>query len=176
MLVREFPQIKAIASIYFEGDVEYTQEFEVAEDGIIETPRVISGCVIDPFMEISALSDKSSLCKFPFPASGRCFRRGPGRGLRLGSDAWPFGRIYGVALYGCSGSPQFDGDEMAGAVQRYYYLDVEQQITEDEIILELSNFQDEGYLLLRINEESQRSRKRLPAAERLRLWETDCIW
>ena len=42
--------------------------------------------------------------------------------------------------------------DMAGAVQRYHYLDVEQEITEDAIILELDNFQDEAYLFLRINE------------------------
>ena len=40
---------------------------------------------------------------------------------------------------------------MAGAVQRYYYLDVVQEITEDEIILQLSNYQDEAYLMIRIN-------------------------
>ena len=57
MLSERFPQITSIASIYFEGDVEYTQEFGVAEYGIVETPRVISGCIIDSFMEIGALSE-----------------------------------------------------------------------------------------------------------------------
>ena len=36
-------------------------------------------------------------------------------------------------------------------MQRYYYLDVQKEITEDEIILNLSNFRDEAYLFLRIN-------------------------
>ena len=43
ILAEEFPDIKAIASIYFKGDVEYTQDFEVAADGLVETPRIISG-------------------------------------------------------------------------------------------------------------------------------------
>ncbi|HJD30590.1 MAG TPA: DUF2194 domain-containing protein, partial [Candidatus Eisenbergiella stercorigallinarum] len=41
--------------------------------------------------------------------------------------------------------------EMAGAVQRYYYLDVDQTVTQEEIILDLDNFQDEAFLFLRIN-------------------------
>ena len=57
ILAEEFPDIKAIASIYFKGDVEYTQDFEVAADGLVETPRIISGYIIDPYMEMAALSE-----------------------------------------------------------------------------------------------------------------------
>ena len=32
MIVKEFPEIRTIASNYFVGDMAYTQEFEVAED------------------------------------------------------------------------------------------------------------------------------------------------
>ena len=35
----------------------YTQEFEVAEDGIVEQPRIISGAVIDDYMELAAVSE-----------------------------------------------------------------------------------------------------------------------
>jgi hypothetical protein len=43
------PELKIIASVYhpnYEGDV-YDQEFEVAEDGIIEFPRITSGYVME---------------------------------------------------------------------------------------------------------------------------------
>ena len=36
MLAQKFPQIKTIASNYFAGECAYTQEFEVADDGIVE--------------------------------------------------------------------------------------------------------------------------------------------
>lgn len=39
-----YPKIRTIASNYFSGDYAYVQEFEVAEDGIVEQPRIISGC------------------------------------------------------------------------------------------------------------------------------------
>ncbi len=49
---KRFPQIKTIASNYFAGECAYTQEFEVADDGIVEQPRIISGAVIDDYMEL----------------------------------------------------------------------------------------------------------------------------
>ena len=153
MLAEDFPQIKAIASIYFEGDVEYTQEFEVAEDGIVETPRVISGCVIDPFMEIGALSELNlhyvnSHFQHPDDVLDE------DRGAEAGWEAM-CARLdeYMEWLYAAApGIRNLTATEMAGAVQRYYYLDVAQEITENEIILELSNFQDEAYIFVRINE------------------------
>ncbi|MED1784513.1 DUF2194 domain-containing protein [Brevibacillus fortis] len=44
-LKRSFPGIKAIASLYGESDdiQEYIQEFSVAEDGIVEMPRITFG-------------------------------------------------------------------------------------------------------------------------------------
>lgn len=57
MIVKEFPEIRTIASNYFVGDMAYTQEFEVAEDGIVEQPRIISGAVIDDYMELAAISE-----------------------------------------------------------------------------------------------------------------------
>ena len=54
MLAQKFPQIKTIASNYFAGECAYTQEFEVAEDGIVEQPRIISSAVIDDYMQLCA--------------------------------------------------------------------------------------------------------------------------
>lgn len=56
LLHDEFPQIKVIASLYLEGQIEYAQEFEVAEDGVIEFPRVISGALLDQYMRWDALN------------------------------------------------------------------------------------------------------------------------
>lgn len=53
---KEFPEIRTIASNYFVGDMAYTQEFEAAEDGC-GTAAVISGAVIDDYMELAAVSE-----------------------------------------------------------------------------------------------------------------------
>ena len=153
MLAEDFPQIKAIASIYFEGDVEYMQEFEVAEDGIVETPRVISGLIIDSFMEISALSELNLHyvnSHFQHPDDVLDVDRGAEAGWEAMKNR--LGEYLDWLYTSAPDIRNLTASEMAGAVQRYYYLDVEQEVTEDEIILELTNFQDEAFLFLRINE------------------------
>ena len=57
MLAEEFPDLVAVASLYLPGDVAYIQEFEVAEDGIVETPRIISGYIFEPDVYVAALSE-----------------------------------------------------------------------------------------------------------------------
>lgn len=152
MLAEEFPQIRAVASIYFEGDVEYTQEFEVAEDGIVETPRVISGCIIDDFMEIAALSELNlHFVNSHFMHPDDVLDED--RGAEAGWEAMR-NRLSEYMDWLYTAAPEIrnlSATELAGAVQRYYYLDVQKEITEDEIILNLSNFRDEAYLFLRIN-------------------------
>ena len=153
MLAEDFPQIKAIASIYFEGDVEYMQEFEVAEDGIVETPRVISGLIIDSFMEISALSELNLHyvnSHFQHPDDVLDVDRGAEAGWETMKNR--LGEYLDWLYTSAPDIRNLTASEMAGAVQRYYYLDVEQEVTEDEIILDLTNFQDEAFLFLRINE------------------------
>ena len=153
MLAEDFPQIKAIASIYFEGDVEYIQEFEVAEDGIVETPRVISGLIIDSFMEISALSELNLHyvnSHFQHPDDVLDVDRGAEAGWEAMKNR--LGEYLDWLYTSAPDIRNLTASEMAGAVQRYYYLDVDQEVTEDEIILDLTNFQDEAFLFLRINE------------------------
>jgi hypothetical protein len=57
LLARDFPEIRAIASLYLpdDNDVSYSQEFTVTEDGMVQTPRIISGYVLDDYMRTAAL-------------------------------------------------------------------------------------------------------------------------
>ena len=57
MLAEKFPEIRTIASNYFSGEYAYVQEFETADDGIVEQPRIISGAIIDDYMQMAALSE-----------------------------------------------------------------------------------------------------------------------
>ena len=153
ILSEDFLEIDAVASIYFEGEFEYTQEFEVAEDGIVETPRIISGYVIDFYMEIAALSELnmhfvSSHFQHPDDVLDE------DRGAALGWEAMR-GRLeeYMEWLYTSAPSIRnLTGTEIAGAVQRYAYLDTEVEKDGTQIRISLSNFQDEAWLFVRINE------------------------
>ena len=152
MLAEEFPDIRAVASIYFKGDVEYTQDFEVAPDGLVETPRVISGYVIDHYMEMAALSELnlhyvSSHFQHPDDVLD------PDRGAEAGWEAMR-GRLEEYLSWLYKAAPDIrnlTASEMAGAVQRFYYLDSVMEVTEEEIRLTLSNFRGDGYLFIRMN-------------------------
>lgn len=153
LMAENFPWLKAIASIYFEGDAEYTQEFEVGKDGIINTPRIISGGIIDNYMEIAALSELNMHfvnSHFQHPDD----ILDPDRGAERGWEALR-SRLEEYMEWLYTSAPQIrnlTASEMAGAVQRYYYLDVVQTVTRDDIILDLRNFQDEAYLFIRMND------------------------
>ena len=152
ILAEDFLDIQAVASIYFEGEYEYSQDFAVAEDGMIETPRIISGLIIDPYMETAALSELN----FHFVNSHFLHPDDvldEDRGAKLGWEKL-CGRLEEYMDWLYTSAPMIrnlTGSEIAGAVQRYYYLDTEMEETEDEIRIRLSNFQDEAWLLARVN-------------------------
>ena len=152
ILAEDFLDIQAVASIYFEGEYEYSQDFAVAEDGMIETPRIISGLIIDPYMETAALSELNFHfvnSHFLHPDDVLDEDRGAKQGwAKLCSRL----EEYMDWLY--TSAPMIrnlTGSEIARAVQRYYYLDTEMEETEDEIRIRLSNFQDEAWLFARVN-------------------------
>lgn len=153
MLAEEFPGIRAVAGVYFEGDREYTQEFGVGDDGIVETPRIVSGLMMNSFMELSALSELNlHYVSSHFQHPDEVLNAGSGAEAGWEAMKGSFMEYLDWLYTSAPDIRNLTASDMAGAVQRYHYLDVEQEITEDAIILELDNFQDEAYLFLRINE------------------------
>ena len=154
ILAEDFLDVQAIASIYFVGEFEYSQEFEVAEDGIIETPRIISGYIIDPYMEIAALSELnlhyvSSHFQHPDDVLDE------DRGASLGWEAMR-DRLDEYMSWLYTAAPEIrnlTGSEIAGAVQRYFFLDSKVEMDADAVKISLSNFQDEAWLFVRMNKE-----------------------
>lgn len=153
LLGQEFPEIRTVASTYFTGECAYTQEFEVAEDGIVEQPRIISGCLIDDYMELAAVSELNMHFvnnHFMHPDDLLDEDRGAALGWeKLKSTL----SDYMDWLY--ESAPMIrnlTGSEMSGAVQRYCALTVQKEITAEGIELKLGNVYDEAYLMLRVNE------------------------
>lgn len=153
MIGELFPQIRTIASIYFPGEFVYTQEFMVSEDGVIETPRIISGCMIDDYMEIAALSELN----FHFINSH--FQHpddvlDPDRGAEPGWETM-FARLTEYVDWLYTAAPDIrnlTGSEMAAAVQRYYYVNPRVEHREEEMIITLDSFADEAWFFLRAND------------------------
>ncbi len=152
MLAEDFPDIKAIASVYLEGDLAYTQEFCVAEDGIIETPRVIAGYIMDDYTLLAAL------CELNFHFVSSHFQHpddvlDEDRGAALGW-AKMYENISGYMdwLYSSADIRSLTGLETAYAVERYDALTLTCETDEVGLKLSLGGFYDEAWLLVRINE------------------------
>ncbi len=152
ILAEDFLDVRAVASTYLPGNVAYSQEFEIAEDGIIETPRIISGYQIDEFMYMVAMSELNfhyvnSHFQHPDDVMDE------DRGAELGWTALK-GALEDYLEWLDDSAPDLrnlTGSEMAGAVQRWCYLTPVLEYGEKEIHLTLYNFQDEASLFVRVN-------------------------
>ena len=153
LISEEFPEIRAIASVYLPGGVSYSQEFQVAEDGIVETPRIISGYIMEPDIYMAAVSELN------FHFVNTHFQHpddvlDEDRGAELGWQEM-YSRLsdYLEWLYGSAGSIRnLTGTELAGAVQVYDMLEVKRSWTEQGLKLDLEGFKDEAWLMLRFND------------------------
>lgn len=152
LLATEFPEIRTIASNYFTGEYAYVQEFEVAEDGVVEQPRIISGGIIDDYMQMAALSELSMHYvnnHFMHPDD----LLDEDRGAALGWEALKT-RLDEYMTWLHTSAPEIrdlTGSELSGAIQRYGALTVEKEVTDTQIWLHLDNLYDEAYLMVRVN-------------------------
>ena len=153
MIVKEFPEIRTIASNYFVGDMAYTQEFEAAEDGIVEQPRIISGAVIDDYMELAAVSELNMHfvnTHFMHPDD----LLDEDRGARLGWEKLKK-RLDEYMDWLYTSAPclrNLTASELSGAIQRYGALVIDKDVSDQELNLKLDNFYDEAYIMIRMNE------------------------
>lgn len=156
MLAKEFPQIKTVSGIYFhdsDSPYSWTQEFDVADDGIVEQPRVVSGCELNPYMELAVISELNlhfANSHFTHPDDAL----DPERGAEHG---WEHLRTHFTKyldwLYTSAPTLRnFTGSEMSAAVQRFSSVTVDRKITDKKMVLKLGNFHDEAQLLVRFNE------------------------
>lgn len=152
MLAEEFPEIRCIASIYFHGEDEYEQEFEVADDGMVETPRVISGCEIGDYMQLAALSELNLHfvnSHFMHPDD----LLDPDRGAAIGWKTLK-GTFSNYLDWLYRSAPEIrnlTGSQMGGAVQRYCATGLWKMDTPDKLYLTVDGLYDEAYMFVRVN-------------------------
>lgn len=153
MLAEDFPDIQAVASMYFPGESAYEQEFEVGKDGMVETPRIISGCTIDDYMQIAAMSELNMHyvnSHFLHPDDLLDEDRGAALGWETLKETW---LEYLDWLY--TAAPDIrnlTGSQMAGAVERYSSVSLWKMDTPEDFYLTVDGLYDEAYLFLRVNE------------------------
>lgn len=152
-LVNNYPQVTLISGLYSEDPFTYTQEFEIAGDGIIEFPRLTSGSVLDEynyFAQLNAMNMYYVTSHFIHPDDALDTLRGAELGweqLYENTNVF-FEWIYASA----KGIRNLTASDGGRAIARYDTLSVERTETEEAISLRLGGFWDEAYLLMRFNE------------------------
>ena len=152
LIGKEFPNIRAIASIYFEGPDAYSQEFEVAEDGIVETPRIVSSCIIDDYMKMAAFSELNYhfvSSHFMHPDDLLDEDRGAAIGWEKLSQ-----NLDDYMTWIDDSAPDIrhlTGSGMAGAVQRFVNVIPETTLSDDQVEIITDGFIDSAFYLIRAN-------------------------
>lgn len=152
---RDVPEIRAIASTYLPSGSAwpYVQEFGVADDGIVETPRIVSGSMVgDDYMRLAAVSELNMhfvSTHFMHPDD----MLDPDRGAKEGWATYKKGlEDYLNWLEASAPSIRMQtGTECASAVQRFSGLTVTMKETPEAWELDLGDFKDQGWLLFRAN-------------------------
>ena len=150
---KNFHEIEVIASLYMEGEISYGQEFEVAEDGIVEFPRVVSGTQLDNYMywaAINALNLYYVNSHFMHPDDTLDIDRG----ADMGWEAMKANLVKYIEWVqeSAPGIREMVSRDSARAIERYDVLSYERTDTEDQIDLRLFGFWDEAEFMIRIND------------------------
>ena len=155
MLAEDFPEVKCIASLYLDDkkDVAFATNFEITDDGMIQTPRIISGYVLDDYMRSAAMSELYLHCvntHFQHPDDVLDVDRGANLGWEELYDRledyvdWLYHAIPDIR--------SLTGSELAGAVQRYDHLEINRRETAKGLHVDLGGFYDEAWLYLKLND------------------------
>ncbi|MCR5772292.1 MAG: DUF2194 domain-containing protein [Butyrivibrio sp.] len=148
----EYPEITTIASIYTSVGDTYSQEFDVDESGMINTPRIVSGGVKDDYMRITAFSELNyhlAASHFMHPDD----LLDEDRGAALGWESISSTIEEYMVWINESAPPirHLTGSGIAGAVQRYTNLVIDIDQREDGITIKADGLIDTAYCLVRVN-------------------------
>lgn len=157
ILLRRFKEIKTLSGIYLPDDIldfALLQEFDVDENGIVDQPRIISGCDIDDFMTMGAFSELNFHYvnnHFTHPDDAL----DPERGAELG---WKelykrFDQFLNWLYTSAPNIRNFTGSELSAAVQRFAAVTPHITIDENAMEIYIEHFYDNAQFMVRFNEE-----------------------
>lgn len=154
-LLEAHPKLRAIASTYLAGDCIYEQEFEVAPDGIVETPRITSGTIMEEYSYLMAWSELNFhfvQSHFLHPDDVLDEDRGAAYGWETMKGE--FTKYLDWIYKSAPGIKNVTGSGMADAVEIYDTLSVKRTETEEGMQIVLGGFTGEASLMVRINEKT----------------------
>ena len=145
------PDIRAIASTYLPGDCVYEQEYGIGEDGLIETPRITSGAIMDDYTYLIAFSELNYhyvQSHFMHPDDVLDEDRGAALGWKKMHE-----NLDQYLSYIYTAAPDIQnvtGSGMADAVENYAGLSIHRTEVENGIRFDLGGFYEKAYLMVRI--------------------------
>lgn len=146
-------EIKIIASIFIEDakEVAYEQEFGVDENGIINTPRITSGCIIDDYQMLVAISELNFQfvqSHFTHPDDTMDVDRGAQMGWEYMSSSLE--KYISWIYESAPNIRNVTGSGMGRAVKVYDRLTMTREYTDEGLKLKLGGFSGEASFLMRI--------------------------
>ncbi|SHJ00406.1 hypothetical protein SAMN02745229_03961 [Butyrivibrio fibrisolvens DSM 3071] len=148
----EYPKITTVASIYLSESDAYSQEFDVDESGMINTPRIVSGGVKDSYMRFAAFSELNFhlvASHFMHPDDLLDIDRGADLGWESVKSV-----IEEYMVWLNESAPpmrHLTGSGMAGAVQRFTNIVIDIDQRDDGITINTEGLIDTAYCLVRVN-------------------------
>ena len=153
VLAQRFAHIRTIASNYFGGEMAYEQEFAVAEDGMVEQPRVTSGAILDDYAKMVALSELNfHLVSNHFLHPDDLLDEDRGAALGWAEMKCRLTEFMDWLYTSVPQIRRLTGSELSGSIQRFAKLTVDMERRQDAVVLHLGHFEDEASLLVRIND------------------------
>ena len=150
-LKESMPGIRAIASTYLPGDCVYEQEYGIGEDGLIETPRITSGAIMDDYTYLIAFSELNYhyvQSHFMHPDDVLDEDRGAALGWKKMHE-----NLDQYLSYIYTAAPDIQnvtGSGMADAVENYAGLSIHRTEVENGIRFDLGGFYEKAYLMVRV--------------------------
>ncbi len=156
MLIKEFPMIRTLSGIYLPDDVLdfcLLQEYEVDENGVVDQPRIVSGCALDDFMTMGAMSELNMHYvnnHFTHPDDAL----DPERGAEMGWKALrnSFDDYMNWLYTSAPNLRNFTGTEFSAAVQRWAAIAPKTETFSDKMVITIENFYDDAQFLIRFND------------------------
>lgn len=155
VLLRTCPSIKVIASTYLTDSESkvWEQEFGVGEDGIIDTPRIVSGCDIDDFAKITALSELNfHFVQSHFMHPDDVLDEDRGASLGWEELSRRFEKYLKWVQKEAPSVRNLTGSQLGQAVQQFDKLSLNRSLKDGILQVQLGGFSQEAYFLMRINE------------------------
>ena len=155
-IINEYPNIKTLSGIYFIDDYldfSYVQEFGITPEGVVEQPRIISGCVLTDFMEVALISELNMHyvnSHFTHPDDALDIDRGAEMGWEKLKENFDNYLDY---LYTSAPSIRnFTASEMSAAIQRFVAVKINKKVSDDKMTVKIDNFYDDAQFFVRFND------------------------